>query len=209
MSVELGAVFQVGWSENPVRVIAFDSSVVMYDTWWPHRSAWGMEKLSGTFSYYRLSRSIFESKARLLRVEPYTPAEAEAHRPDLPFSFAQRASLSWYSSWPQELSQVAAHLSSEKQCGVQAWLEVAAIYLAPFGPKDSAKPASLVSAKNGIAFSEPEALWQAWQLQKRHIGEKQLTAGVGIYRSGVRRRVPTYYIWGSRSRLEGESSDGT
>ena len=209
MSLELGAVFKTAWSADPIRVIAFDSSVVMYDTWWPHRSAWGMAKLSGTFSYYRLPRPLFDEKSEFLRVEPYSSDESNVHRPDLPFSFAQHTSLSWYSGSLPKISQVALRLGSASRSGVQPVLKVASIYLAPFGPKDGAKTASLIHAEDGMAISEPEVLSQAWQLQKPLLGDQRLTEGIGIYRSGVRRRIPSHYIWGSRSRLEGESSDGT
>ena len=99
--LELGAVFQMEWSENPVRVIAFDADVVMYDTWWPRKSGWAMGKLTGTFTYYRVPRELFVGKARYVRVDEYTPQQAAVHRPDLPFSIAQCESMSWYEERPE------------------------------------------------------------------------------------------------------------
>jgi hypothetical protein len=190
-TVTLGAVFQTDWSQEPVRVIAFDAHVVMYDTWWPHRSSWGMSKLLGNYSYYRLQREYFEAHARPLKLEPLSEKEVLVHRPDLPFAFATRQSLSWYDKWPENVQTENEHS-----------LQVPAIYLAPFGPRDSSKPAVLIQAANGQSFSEAELLLAAKSIQEPHIGEARLTEGVGIYRPGIQKHLPSYYVWGSKSRLD-------
>jgi hypothetical protein len=47
-SLALGAVYEAQWSPEPVRIVALDESVVMYDTWWPHKQSWAMSKLLGS-----------------------------------------------------------------------------------------------------------------------------------------------------------------
>jgi hypothetical protein len=163
----------------------------MYDTWWSHTGAWGMSKLTGSYSYYRLQRSYFEEHVSLLRVDPFSEKEALVHRPDLPFTFGVRQALSWYEKWPDSV-----RAANEKT------LQAPAIYVAPFGPRDSSKPAVLVRAENGLSFSEVELLLAAKSIQEPHIGERRLTSGVGIYRSGIQKRLPSYYLWGSKSRLD-------
>ncbi len=190
-AMNLGAVFKVDWSAEPVRVIAFDGHVVMYDTWWAHRESWGMSKLNGKYSYYRLHRDYFQKHASLLRSEPLTEQEVEVHRPDLPFAFATHQSLSWYDKWPNDL-----HIESEQT------LRAPAIYLAPFGPRDSSKPAVLVHAKDGLSFSETELLLAAKSIQDPYIREVPLTGGVGVHRSGIQKCLPSYYLWGAKSRLD-------
>jgi hypothetical protein len=189
--MQLGAVFRADWSNEPVRVIAFDRHVVMYDTWWSHKSSWGMSKLSGKFSYYRLHRDHFEKHTSFLRFEPLGEQEKQVHRPDLPFSFATHRTLSWYGKWPSDLP-----------VGGEQTLLAPAIYLAPFGPRDSAKPSVLVHAANGHSFAEAELLVVSKSIQDPHIRELPLTEGVGIYRLGIQRRLPVYYLWGARSRLD-------
>ncbi len=188
--VELGAVFEAQGSTDLVRVIAFDESMVMYDAWWPHTESWGMSTLHGSFSYYRLSRLYFESHLKYLKTEPYSEQEQKVHRPDLPFGFAQRSQLSWYEPW-HELTR------AEVPGPV---LKTPAVFLEPFGPRDGSKPAILVHAANGESFTEHEVLNLAHAIQAPHLGEARLTSGVGIYRSGIKKRLPSYYIWGFRSR---------
>ena len=189
--MESGAVFKVDWSPEPVRVLAFDVHVVMYDAWWPHKGAWGMSKLLGKYSYYRLQRNYFEEHASFLSLEPLSEREVQVHRPNLPFSFGVSQSLSWYERWPNDL-----RIESEYV------LHSPAVYISPFGPRDSSKPAVLVHATNGQSFTAPELLIASKQIQDTHIRELPLTSGVGIHRLGIQKRLPSYYLWGAKSRLE-------
>ena len=150
-----------------------------------------MSKLLGNYSYYRLQRSYFEEHVSLLRVDPFSEKEALVHRPDLPFAFGVCQSLSWYEKWPDSV-----------RAENEETLQTPAIYLAPFGPRDSSKSAVLVQAANGLSFSEAELLLAAKSIQEPHIRELRLTSGVGIYRSGIQKRLPSYYLWGSKSRMD-------
>ena len=98
--LELGAVFELPWATGPVRVIAFDESVVMYDVWRPDKNAWSLAKPPSKVAYYRLPRSLFLQRASFERLDPYAAEEYALHRPDLPFSFAQCDGLSWYGHAP-------------------------------------------------------------------------------------------------------------
>ncbi len=195
--IVLGGVYESPSTPYEMRVVAFDDDVVMYDVWWPHKQAWGMSKIGGSFSYYRLERAYFEEHSRLLRHEQLTELELLVHRPDLPFAFGQRATLSWYSRLSENDL-----LASEQPTGKPRLLEAPSIFISPFGPRDSSKPPVLVNAANGRCFSELELLLAAHQIQQPFLGEAVLTSGVGIYRSGIKKRLPTFYLWGARSRLE-------
>jgi len=203
-SIELGAVFQFDWDERPIRVIAFDDDVVMYDSWWESTNSWA--KLTWRFFYYRTRRDFFETRSRYLRTDPYTEEEYNVHRPDLPLAFATHDSLSWYTQQPnsevdleQQLANARIH---EQKSAASARLTAPAIHLAPFGPKGMSKPTTLITAKNRESFSEAEMLWHAWQLQAPYLRENQIARGIGIHRLGIQRRKPSYYIWAAKSKLE-------
>ncbi|MDN2697571.1 hypothetical protein O0882_14705 [Janthinobacterium sp. SUN073] len=198
--LELGAVFQPEWDARLIRVLAFDSEQVMYDSWLPHVSRWGIDSLSRRMSYYRIPTSFVLNKALYLRTEKYTEQERAVHRPDLPFSFARVDSLEWPMTcpatthdFPQSLSQVAN--------GEQELLDAPRIFLEPFGPKGGPKPSALVTAKNKKTFNVEEMLWHAARLQFQHLRDEKIIQGVGIYRSGVQRGLPSYYVWGAKSRM--------
>lgn len=191
LRLDLGDVFEMESSPYPMRVVACDGALVMFDVWWPHRGAWAMAKLQGDFTYYRLSRAYAEGNARRTRTDPLSAKEAQVHRPDLPFAVVQSEALSWYdSAWPTDTFEPA------------PVLEVSSIYLSPFGPRDSAKPPALLTADNGKAFTGRELLTKAKALQEQLLGDVRLTNGVGIYRAGIKKRIPSYYIWGAQSRFD-------
>ena len=191
----LGAVFEIESSPYAMRVIAFDDAEVMYDVWWPHREAWGIARLLGDVTYLRLPRDYVEANARYTRTDPLSEMELQIHRPELPFAVAQRQEISWYEpSWNEGVLETVPVLAASS------------IYLSPFGPRDSAKQASLLAADDGNAFTEAELLTKARILQAPFVGDIRLTEGVGIYRAGIKKRLPSYYIWGARSRADSPSA---
>ena len=96
LKTALGAVFEIESNPYAMRVIAFDDAEVMYDVWWPHKEAWGMARLLGGVTCYRLRRDYVEANARYIRTDPLSEAELRVHRPELPFAVAQRKEISWY-----------------------------------------------------------------------------------------------------------------
>jgi hypothetical protein len=205
--LELGAVYQPDWDERPMRVIAFDESVVMYDSWWPHEQSWGFAKrIPSTVTYYRLPRKFLLARARYLRTECYTEKEFETHRPDLPLAFAQFDAINWYDGPPANRSQLSRLLSKQakrRDSGSNCErLSVTAVCLCPFGPKNSTKKGALVKARDGNGFTVAELLWEAWCLQVPNLRDERVTNGIGLYRLGLEHRIPSYYIWGATSRLE-------
>ena len=201
-NITVGDVYEVSSQPNPLRVVGVDEHVVMYDTWWPHKNAWGMERLGGTFTYYRMARSFFEARSRLLRSDPLSSLELNVHRPDLPFALARRNDLSWYEQWDESR---AFHVNTVEE-SVSA-LEASQVFLVPFGPRDSAKPPVLVCAEDRLSFSVPELLRAAHAVQVPFLGDVRLTAGVGIYRSGIKKRIPMFYLWGAKPKHEAPTAN--
>lgn len=208
MVLELGAVYKLDWDDRPIRVIAFDDNLVMYDAWWPHKGEWGLSKLGARVIYPRISTALLVSRSTYLRTEQYSNTEFKFHRPDLPLSFAQREAVSWYDPLPESEEHVRATLeaSGERRSDAQSSLNTSKVYISPFGPKGGLKADILVQADNGQAFSEAELIWKAWQLQRSLLRETRITNGVGLYRAGLMHCTPSYYIWGAKSRLDEISS---
>lgn len=203
--LKLGAVYLGEFHPDPVRVIAFDKDVLMYDIWFPHKNAWAMAKLNRNLTYYRTSTDIFRKHFLYMRMDEYTETEFTIHRPDLPFSFAQFRDIEWHQDMPTSLAEIESILASTdavKKNDSKSYLDVPKIYLSPFGPNGAWKPAMLISALNGQTFTKAELLWHAWQLQEPHLREKRLVRGVGLHRSGLHKRIPSYYIWGAGSRMD-------
>jgi hypothetical protein len=200
--LHIGTVFETEWDRRPRRVVAFDATLVLYDAWLSDVPGWGLDSLNGTASYYALPTSMVLHRGNYLRTEDYTSEERLTHRPDLPLSLARSKHLDWPMSSPATEAEFPGPLlDAQAGEGVQVHsLNAAQIYIIPFGPKGGNKAPVLIEAKNGISFAVEELLWQGAQHQSRHLGKKKLTDGVGIYRSGIKDKIPTYYLWGWNSR---------
>jgi hypothetical protein len=201
-NLHVGAVFQPEWDSRPIRVIAFDDEQVMYDCWWPHVPGWGIDSLNRAISYYRVPLSLLLNKSKYLRTDEYTEAEMSIHRPDLPFGFARFADLEWPTIPPAAKEDFPGSTSFVAQVGTSMpILDTAKLYLLPFGPKGSPKPGVVLESENPSGFTIDEILWHAARLQSPYLREIKVTTGVGIYRSGIQRKLPSYYIWGVNSRM--------
>jgi hypothetical protein len=199
--LELGSVFRLPSpsATEPNRVLLVDKDVVIYDAWWSHRGSWGMadpvEVQRGAWNYYVTLVSTMLEKAEYVRTEPLSPAEVALHRPDLPFAIGQNAAASWSSD------QTTAAAQAWKTSDGDVVIAVAQVYLSPFGPQGGHKRAVRVQAENGTSFTTGELIRKAAVVQAPHIKDERPAAGVGVYRSGLIRGIPSYYLWGAESRL--------
>jgi hypothetical protein len=206
--VEVGAVYQWSRNETLMRVLVIGSGVVMYDAWWPHLGSWGLARLQEIkrqrISYYVTTVATVTEKAMYLRTEALTEDELALHRPDLPFSVAQCAAVQWPAEPYDTTAQRSVCLSAVgcPSVGGDAVFDVPEIVLCPFGPNGGTKTGVRVKADDGIAFTLDELVWKAQAVQAPFIGTTMPTRGVGIYRSGLQRGIPSYYLWGSESRLD-------
>jgi len=198
--ITVGAVFRLPHDERPNRIVVHDDGVVMYDCWLPHRSAWSMADLSEirrqTITYYIITASGLSAKADHLRDEPLTADEEALHRPDLPFGAVRRHGLSWPSG-KGGMTTFAADFPVDTVA-----VDAPEIYLSPFGPKGGSQRHVRIGADDRIRFTAGELIREAAHVQAPHLGPDTIVEGVGIYRSGLHRGRPSFYLWGAMSRFE-------
>ncbi|SDT87572.1 hypothetical protein SAMN05444156_0322 [Verrucomicrobium sp. GAS474] len=201
-SLSVGEVLEGDWSDRPMRVLMFDEVEVFYDSWWPYKSSWGFTSLKKRISYYRTSTATFLARSKSLRIEPFTDAEREAHRADLPLRLCRSARFQWssqafktFEDFSQAVKSAAPMFHSNVS---KADLPISKIALCPVGPKGSSKRGVLVETKKQVGFSYLELLWHAHTIQSSYVRESKI--GVGLYRLGLQGGVPSYYVWGSQSQ---------
>lgn len=191
--IEPGAVFRFRHDDRPNRVLLRDGDVVMYDGWRPGLEAWGLADLAAIkrrrISYYVTTVSTVIEKATPLRTAPLTANEAAVHRPDLPFAAVQDVAMTWSSDEAGQFTDARADLDASR------------IYLVPFGLGGGTKAGVRVAADNGKAFTVGELFHKAQAVQSQHLGDVLPAPGVGIYRYGLQRGLPAYYLWGAVSQL--------
>ncbi len=204
--VQVGAVFRWSHDDRPMRVLVHDRDVVMYDAWWPHLDAWGLADVQlirkERIGYYVALASTLAEHASYVRLDPLTDDEVGIHRPDLPVAVGQCAAI----CWPSKVPEAAARFAQDWRaagCPDGAMLQAPEVYLYPFGPDGGvwAVAGARVQAANGTAFTAEELLFKAAVIQAPFISDAAPTQGIGIYRDGLYRGIPTYYLGGFESRL--------
>lgn len=215
--VEVGAVFQwahddrLPWIHNdqPFRVLACSNGVAMYDAWWPHLDNWGLANLGEVkrrrINYYVATASTVARKATFVRSDPLTEAEIALHRPDLPFAAMQCQALSWRTEPPLSAEESARGWLASG-CPEAEPLTAPEVCLQPFGPRGGERTGVRVKADNGTSFSRDELVWKASVVQAPFVRAGAPARGIGIYRSGLNRGIPAYYLWGSQSHLHAIAS---
>lgn len=185
---DLGDVLSVPWDDRPIRIVATDPVETFYDVRWPGGD-WGLRRIRSAV-YYRLPTPFVMDKALVVGREPLLPNELNLHRPDLPLRLLRSAECSW-SDTPDVLT--ARTGASQAEIVLQAPV----LALEPYGPKGDSAKTVLVEATDGEAFTSLGLLLLAQEAQSACCPEVR---GIGMYRSGIRGGVPSYYLWGASDR---------
>lgn len=201
--LHIGAVFELPEGAFTLaRVIAFDDETLMCEYWYPENKVWGLGALNWISTFYRNPKLQFLEYNKYLRTEEFTKHQLSIIRPDLPFSFAGFPCVKWPKVSPSTPEEFPNGLIAcdEGYSGRGAYLHAPKIYLEPFSHKGTCKAGILIKAENGLGFSVDEILWHAARVQSPFLGDTKLTRGIGIHRQGLRKGLPSYYIWGAESR---------
>lgn len=195
-----------------MRVLIHDHDVAMYDVWWPHLGEWGLSNIGEAkrrrIDYYVTTISSLASRASYLRTDPLTDEEFKFHRPDLPFAIGRCLEMQWAESVAETKQELVERLRTAGclNHGGETRVTASDLYLYPFGPKGGQKKPARVKSDDGVAFTIEELIWKAARAQAEVIDGALPTEGVGIYRAGLQRGVPSYYLWGAESKLHARAS---
>lgn len=198
----LGGVYKTTLSDGPCRIIGFDDNKVFYDPYKPALNKWSFSSRSGSnCTYYRTWPEVFLKNAKFLEELPLTPDELRAYRPDLPFRLCQNKTINWTKEQFPELEDYKNYLRQiSYNFSEEIVLPVTSIALRPFGQKGTitALKSKVVSSLKSTGFSCVELLWLSHNLQAPHLRELS-NGGVGIFRSGHKKNMPSYFIGGYHS----------
>lgn len=184
------------------RILSLDSVQVFSDYKDTPESTWLYDKGFRATQYFtRTPISIFEKYGRLIGHEEVPKQVLDVIRPDLPLAILRTRDISWTDSCFDDLNALNRYISADKDAGWhKATVNTPHLYLEPITVKETPKPAVLIEADNGRFFTAAELVWKAKEI--RDTVNKTTSDGIGIFRSGVRKKLPMYYI-GSYCDLAG------
>ncbi len=192
--IKLGVILEAQWDKSICRVIGFDEYEVFYDAFWEHDSSW---TFSGNFKkkcfFYRTSKEAFKTKTKYIDYLPLTEIEINVFRPDLPMRICRSKELSWNnfnSSSDKEIVKKIQELHNEEF--LKNIINTNELILIPSGNKGGLKKGIYIKAENQKYFDSIELILKAKKIQEEVNTE--ISDGIGIYRLGFEKGIPSYYI---------------
>jgi len=175
----------------------YDDTTVCYEVWWEHRKNWSYKSnLNSKAIYYRAATEDFLKSSTFLHSDPLNEEEIAIHRPDLPLCVCRNANLSWSNKIYATIKEYENSIKEDVDNTIKfVGLNIPKIVLIPFGLKGGLKKGIIIEASNGISLSAIELLWNANIVESPHI-TGPLRNGIGIYRQGFEKKIPSFYLWG-------------
>ncbi|WP_282610524.1 hypothetical protein [Pelagibius sp. Alg239-R121] len=204
MTLTPGSVIKRNWDERLVRILLCDGVEALYEIWWDHLSCWEFSKLSEKGAYSRIKTSDLLEDSEILRVEPLTTEEISAHRPDLPLRLLRSTQTHWVHGHFDDPAALVGSLSEQpSDIGLSSneiILSTHKVALSPVGPEGGYKKGVIVEAQDVAGFTAKELFWHANRLQTPFVKQEDLQEGIGLYRSGIFKKLPSFYLWGALDR---------
>lgn len=194
LELQVGGIYRNNMTNEICRIIGFDEYTVHYDGYWELINKW---TFSGNFKsvgvFHGALRKFFPERYRQIDYLPLTEEEHLMFRPDLPIALCLTNELSWnafkidnYNSFKEQIS------TFQNISFLKRTLQANKIVLLPYGKKGGTKSGKLISADNNQFFESAELIWKAKEIQETVNNE--ISNGIGFFRSGYEKRVPSYYI---------------
>lgn len=201
---ETGEVRRFSGESRLCRVLAADAFEVLYDIWWDHlnggRGGWGIHSPRGTQHYSRVPTPLMRARSEWTDTAPLSAEEHAVHRPDLPLRLLRGLSWRWSrtpSLDPEGFADTVAAAGLDVEAlRSQVLLAAPAIAASPLGPRGTPRPAVILRAPDGEAFNGLDLLRALHDVQAAH--DTPAADGVGLYRLGIAKGLPAFYIGGAR-----------
>ena len=180
------------------KIICFDNYEVFDNGKKIEDNSWYLdEKKVKTAIFSRFSLSNFECWATKIGYESYSDERLTTLRPDLIMRIGRVRELSWGDDVFKNEESIKIYINKYAKPSVRdKKLKAHHVYLEGYNKNEMPQKPVLITANNGCFFTLPELLYQANIIQmniKMNKGFK--SEGIGIYRSGIKNGIPSYYIW--------------
>lgn len=188
-------------SQSLLKVIQFDDYEVHADSVRLEEvySGWRMEnkKLKNEI-FTRTRKEIFLKKFEYCSFEPLEQEFIDYYHLTLPMRICRFRDISWGDELFYSSENINAYL---QQCQIpqqiNRTLSCKEIYLEGTNKNWRTQKPILVTADNGEYFTVSELMFKANEIQRAIKSNKNFkTDGIGIYRTGMFKGLPCYYIWG-------------
>lgn len=177
-----------------VRVLLVSENLIMVDSRWDDESDWWFNKsYKSSFTFSKIPLYIFENYGKFLRNETIKSELLDALYFNLPIIVGRIKELSWTDKVFNDRCALKDFIKDyDVVSGKVENLYVKSIFLTPYTKNRVLKKPIKIEADNGKFFPIDELLWKAKILLSEV--NKESSNGLGIFRTGVKSKIPEYYI---------------
>jgi hypothetical protein len=198
MEFEIGGVYKEtivfphgGGRQMEIRILTYDAYEILYDVKLIS-VGWKFQNLKKYVKFSRSPNNFKNASYEFQNLMPLTDAELQIIRPHLPMRLGRIPELSWLDPMFENQEQIQAYLEDKHTHLLTEKIETDKIYLQARYRLKNTKADTLITADNGKYFTIPELIFKANQI---YSGVYKITGeGIGIFRSGIKGKLPEYYI---------------
>ncbi len=210
-----GYIYEPNWGQN-CKILMFDERETFYGT---INESNDLEYAnSKTLIYKRITTDFFKKNSMLLLKSELTEQERAIHKPDLPLRLNCFRETFWTTEYFHKIEDFKSFLTQhEIDYNKLDNLNTDKVVIFPHGQQSSAKSPVLLENNVGY-FDGLELMFQCFNIQQQYINPKKLyfsrfrliahgreekrLTGFGLYRTGIKGNIPSYYLGGYMSLLE-------
>jgi hypothetical protein len=176
--LQIGNIYKYPNDDRPNRIICFDNFEVFYDCYWDDDIKWIFaDHTKRKCYYYRTSAKTFKTKWKFIEERSLTIEEKKIYRPDLPMRFGRIPGINW-SDFNIEMYNGTEEIYANK------------IILVPHGKKGGLRKGKILESSSSKILIK-DILFEAKVIQ---CDEHPESDGIGLFRLGSEKMIPTYYI---------------
>ncbi len=183
MNMESGEIYEledIRGDKEIIKILIFDEVEIFFDAKLRSNNEWSLSTQK-TFIFSRIPQLFFKNRSKLLGFDEILSNDKLNYHIDLPLRILRFDDITWgINGKPLNLSN-------------NVVLPNKNVYLEAFGKKGGTQKPVLFNSSNINGFTEVELYEFASSIQNFSIEE---ISGIGIYRSGSKNGIPTYYLWG-------------
>jgi hypothetical protein len=187
--IENGGIYNIK-SKRQLRILAHDNVEILYEE--IEAGRWLLnEKPPNIYHFGRMDTNYFKYiSPEKVGVEEFPIAMQNVIGPELPISLLRIKDVNWkdvYFSTYVNLKSKYGNIFHRK-------LSAHRLALAPLGPKGGMGKFEIIKTSMSSEFNEIDLLWKAAQIQQKKFLPTE--GGIGVFRLGIYRNVPSFYIHG-------------
>lgn len=192
--IKPGFLFRQPDSDSLCRIIAADNIEVLYDVQSEDGEWQFAKKPKGPCYYYRSLTKVVTNSWIEVGEMPFSEEESAVFRQDLPLRLCRYQHIQWNTTEIENLDEFKTGLTGTVS-GSNIILNTDKIQLVGLNSSKRPTKPQLIHALSQDGFSEDELIWRANNVQAP-LMKKVATNGIGIYRLGHEKEVPTFYTGG-------------